>query len=43
MQETRLFFSWDTTETDAKKRAKQVALVKRVIDTYYPEAIVSPK
>lgn len=35
--------SWDTTEADAKKRAKQVALVKRVIDTYYPEAIVSPK
>ena len=35
--------SWDTTEADAKKRAKQVALVKRVIDTYYSEAIVSPK
>ena len=35
--------SWDTTESDAKKRAKQVALVKRVIDSYYPEAIVSPK
>ena len=35
--------SWDTTETDARKRAKQVALVKRVIDSYYPEAIVSPK
>ncbi len=35
--------SWDTTEADAKKRAKQVALVKRVIDTYYPEAVVSPK
>ena len=35
--------SWDTTEADAKKRAKQVALVKRVIDTYYPEAIMSPK
>ena len=34
--------SWDTTEADARKRAKQVALVKRVIDTYYPEAIVSP-
>ena len=32
-----------TTEADAKKRAKQVALVKRVIDTYYPEAVVSPK
>lgn len=35
--------SWDTTEADAKKRAKQVALVKRVIETYYPEAVVSPK
>lgn len=35
--------SWDTTEADARKRAKQVALVKRVIETYYPEAIVSPK
>ncbi len=35
--------SWDTTEADAKKRAKQVALVKRVIDTYYPDSIVSPK
>lgn len=35
--------SWDTTEADARKRAKQVALVKRVIDEYYPEAIVSPK
>lgn len=35
--------SWDTTEADARKRAKQVALVKRVIDTYYPTAIVSPK
>lgn len=35
--------SWDTTEADARKRAKQVVLVKRVIDSYYPEAIVSPK
>lgn len=35
--------SWDTTEADARKRAKQVALVKRVIETYYPEAIVSSK
>ena len=35
--------SWDTTEKDAKQRAKQIALVKRVIDEYYPEAIVSPK
>ena len=35
--------SWDTNEADAIKRAKQVELVKRVIDTYYPEAICSPK
>lgn len=35
--------SWDTTEADAKKRAKQVALVKRMIDEYYPEAAVSSK
>lgn len=35
--------SWDTTEEDAKKRAKQVSLVKRVIDAYYPEAIQSKK
>lgn len=35
--------SWDTTEADARKRAKQVSLVKRMIDEYYPEAIQSPK
>lgn len=35
--------SWDSTLDDAKKRAKQVALVKRMIDAYYPEAIQSPK
>ncbi len=35
--------SWDSTDSDAKKRAKQIVLVKRVIDTYYPEAISSPK
>ena len=34
--------SWDTTVSDAKQRAKQVSLVKRMIDTYYPEAIQSP-
>lgn len=33
--------SWDTTEADAKKRAKQIVLVKRVIDCYYPEAVMS--
>lgn len=35
--------SWDTTVEDAKQRAKQVSLVKRMIDTYYPEAVQSPK
>ena len=35
--------SYDTTEKEAKQRAKQVMLVKRVIDEYYSEAIVSPK
>ncbi len=35
--------SWESTESDAKKRAKQVSLVKRMIDTYYPEAIGSKK
>lgn len=35
--------SWDSTTDDAKKRAKQVSLVKRVIDSYYPEAIWSAK
>lgn len=35
--------SWDTTAEQARQRAKQVALVKRVIDEYYPEAVASPK
>ncbi|MCR5149090.1 MAG: peptidase [Eubacterium sp.] len=35
--------SWDSTADDAKKRAKQVVLVKRMLDTYYPEAVASPK
>lgn len=35
--------SWDTTEDDARKRAKQVHLVQRMIDEYYPEAVQSPK
>ncbi len=35
--------SWDSTENDARQRAKQVALVKRMIDNYYPEAICSKK
>ncbi len=33
--------SWETTEADAKKRAKQVSLVQRVIREYYPDAIQS--
>ena len=35
--------SWESSADDAKKRAKQVSLVKRMIDTYYPEAISSEK
>lgn len=35
--------SWDSSNEDAKKRAKQISLVKRVIDAYYPEAICSQK
>lgn len=33
--------SWDSTEADARQRAKQVGLVKRVIESYYPDAVVS--
>ncbi len=35
--------SYDTTADEARRRAKQVALVKRMIDEYYPEAVWSPK
>jgi hypothetical protein len=35
--------SWDTTEADARKRAKQVGLVKRMVDEYFQEAIISTK
>lgn len=35
--------SYDTTADEAKKRAKQIVLVKRVIDEYYPDAVCSPK
>jgi hypothetical protein len=35
--------SWETTDADAKKRAKQVFLVKRVIESYYPDAVGSIK
>jgi hypothetical protein len=34
--------NWDTTETEAIARIKQVKLVKRMIDEYYPDAIASP-
>lgn len=34
---------WDTTAAEAKQRAKQVSLVKRVIDSYYPDATASPR
>lgn len=35
--------SWDTTVEQARQRAKQVALVQRVIDRYCPEALRSAK
>lgn len=35
--------SWETTDADAKKRAKQIVLVKRMIDQYYPDAVISPR
>ncbi|MCD7955161.1 MAG: peptidase [Lachnospiraceae bacterium] len=35
--------SWDSTESDARQRAKQVSLVKRMLDQYYPEAVQSPR
>lgn len=34
--------NWDTTEKEAVARIKQVMLVKRVIDNYCPQVIVSP-
>ncbi len=34
---------WETTASDAKKRAKQVKLVKRVIDSYYSESVCSER
>lgn len=35
--------SYDTTEAEARQRAKQVSLVQRVLDNYYPEAIRSER
>ena len=35
--------SWDSSVEDARKRAKQCSLVKRMIDEYYPNAVWSPK
>jgi hypothetical protein len=35
--------SWDSTPAEARARAKQVMLVKRMMDEYYPEAIYSPE
>jgi hypothetical protein len=35
--------SWESSDSDAKKRAKQVALVKRMLDSYYPKALCSKK
>ena len=34
--------NWDTTEKEAIARIKQVKLVKRMIDQYLPDAIMSP-
>ena len=34
---------WDTTAAEAKQRAKQVSLVKRVIDSYYPDSTASTR
>ena len=34
--------NWDTTEKEAVARIKQVLLVKRMIDEYCPDAVVSP-
>lgn len=35
--------SYETTDAEACKRAKQVSLVQRVLDSYYPEAIRSKR
>jgi hypothetical protein len=35
--------SWETSDADARKRAKQVLLVKRVISSYCPDALCSKK
>ncbi len=35
--------SWETNVSEAKQRAKQVMLVKRVIERYYCEALASKK
>ena len=35
--------NWNTSDSQAKGRAKQIQLVKRVIDVYYPDAVMSPK
>ena len=34
--------NWDTTEKEAIARIKQVMLVKRMIDSYCPDAVASP-
>jgi len=35
--------AWETTSAEAKQRIKQVCLVKRVIDSYCPDAVMSIK
>ena len=34
--------NWDTTESEAVARMKQVKLIRRVIDEYCPDAVASP-
>ena len=34
--------NWDTTQKEAIARVKQVKLVKRMIDQYFPDAVMSP-
>lgn len=34
--------NWDSSDADAAKRAKQVTLVKRMLDEYYPDAVSHP-
>lgn len=35
--------NFDVSPSDARKCARQIALVRRIIEQYYPEAVLSPK